>query len=728
MVRPLIAFGVLLIVAIFGATAHQLLSARASLLRGAERQVAQFDTAFAEQTVRTIEAVDAALLRAQEALDAHRPAAEIDALLHSRADAMPQVAGLYLTTRDGTLRDGDGSANLGHPPPAALALLDAYAAHPAPEPRISVPTRAADGRAVAYLVRPLLAHDGTLLGLAIAGLDLDYFEGFYRSVRLAEHGSVALRRTDGTLLLRAPDMPAHPAAGTGTATPAALAAAGRHPGLTTAMEITDADGQPRLAALRTLIGYPLVVGVSVSKSAVLASWWRTAIVFTVVALAASIAIAVLIAMLVRRSREIGRVFDDMLHAKDAADAANLKLRQQMAEREQAEAALREAQRAEAIGQLTRGVAHDFNNLLAVVIGNIDLMTLTHRNDAGTLQRLATMRAAAERGATLTGQLMAFARRQPLQPRAVDLNDIVTTMHPLLVSAVGSRVRIELNLAERLPAAQVDPTQIELAILNLAINARDAMPTGGVLTLATAPCNLPSRPDSGILPSCGVALTVRDTGVGMPPDVLARAFEPFFTTKGPGRGSGLGLSQVHGLAYQSGGNVSLDSRPGAGTQITVRLPATVQSPVAAAALDAADSLTAQRRPARVLLVDDDAPVRETAGAVLRAQGYTVTEAPDAEAALERLRAAGGMFDVLVTDVVMPGMGGAELVRQVRALIPGLPTVLISGYTEPEELAASGLAGFFVRKPFSPTALNRTIEAAMGAAAGDSADAPPRSVSA
>ncbi len=687
--------------AIIGVTINQLLGARRGVLATASRQIGQLDAILGAQTSLAIEMIDLALRGAADARGGGAPIGEVDAALRRRVGTLRQALDAGMIDRDG--REVGEPAGEAAPEPVRHLLAAADSA----TLRIGPPVRGPDGLWRAYAVRPLSDAAGRPDGAAYAAINLAFFNDMFRSVELAPDSAVLLMLRDGTILTRSPELPP------GTGPPGgptgahyfnmdALRDALGHAGVTIATITRQLDQTARLVAMRPSRDFPVVVTVSVSRDAVLAAWRRSTLTITLIAVAACAAITLLMLLLAGRSRQLDRMFHDIRDAKEAADAANRELRRQMAEREHAEAALREAQRAEAIGQLTRGVAHDFNNLLAVVLGNIDLMALTHRDDPAALKRLANMRAAAERGATLTGQLMAFARRQPLHPRAVDLNEVASTMHPLLVSAVGSRIRVELRLAPKLPLAQVDPTQIELAILNLAINARDAMTAGGVVTIATQPTEAAD----------GVALSVSDTGPGMTPEVRAKAFEPFFTTKGPGRGSGLGLSQVHGLAYQSGGSVHLRSAPGEGTRVEIRLPIAADKAAEAAAPDPAPSL-APRRTARVLLVDDDVAVRETAAAVLQAQGYAVTEVAEAGQALGLLR-GGAPFDVLVTDVVMPGMTGPELIRELRRLRPELPAVMISGYTEPADLTASGGPGFFVRKPFTPNALSATIEAAMSQA--------------
>jgi signal transduction histidine kinase/CheY-like chemotaxis protein len=377
------------------------------------------------------------------------------------------------------------------------------------------------------------------------------------------------------------------------------------------------------------------------------------------------------------------------------ESANRQLAGQIAERERVENVLRQAQRLEAVGQLTSGVAHDFNNLLMVVLGNIRQMQKT-LDDPVIQRRLKMMAQAAERGAQLTAQMLAFSRRQRLEPRAVDLNDTVQSMRDLLQATMGGSVQIETVLQSDLWAAMIDPTQIELVILNLAINARDAMEVGGTLIVETGnvtvgPPVTPEEPAAGDY----VMVAVTDTGSGMSPEVLAKVFEPFFTTKEVGKGSGLGLSQVFGLAKQSGGGVRIDSTPGEGASVRVFLPRASTTPRVAEV----DGLAAAERAPkslRVLLVDDDSAVREVTAGLLQDLGYRVVEAGSGGAALDLLDRQ-AEIDVLLVDFAMPGMNGAEVAREVRARRPDLPILFVTGYADTEALAAAGDDGI-LRKPF------------------------------
>jgi signal transduction histidine kinase/CheY-like chemotaxis protein len=469
------------------------------------------------------------------------------------------------------------------------------------------------------------------------------------------------------------------------------------------------DGKARVLAIRALKAFPLAVNVSISEDDVLSSWRRQAWFFGGGGLIVAGLIIWLMFLLARRTRQVEGLVVEFRSAKEAAELANTRLVEQMEERERAEAALRQAQRIEAVGRLTGGVAHDFNNLLTVVQGNIELLQRTANLDQKGLDLLGAMRAAAERGGTLTGQLLAFARRQPLVPRAADLGSVVDGMNDLLRSALGSSIRLETWAAPDLWPAMVDTTQIELVVLNLAINARDAMPHGGVLTVEVSNTHV-GPPERRGEPAEGdyVAITVRDNGVGMTSDVQARAFEPFFTTKEPGAGSGLGLSQVYGTARQSGGGVRIDSAPGVGTSVSVYLPRAAGK----VEITPLRSLPTQPNasPAVILVVDDDPAVRITTVAVLRDLGYDLREAGSGPEALDVLRRDANI-DVLLTDVVMPGMNGAELARLAVNVRPHLSILFMSGYAEPEGITGALRRYPLVRKPFLPADLGAKIEAAL-----------------
>jgi signal transduction histidine kinase len=396
-------------------------------------------------------------------------------------------------------------------------------------------------------------------------------------------------------------------------------------------------------------------------------------------------------------------------------SANAQLLAQIEEREKMEMTLRQMQRLEAVGQLTSGVAHDFNNLLTVVLGNITFLQKMFEEagiDGKVAQRLGYMRVAAERGAKLTDHLLSFSRRQRLEPKILDLNACVSNMRDLLQSTIGGSLRIETRLVRGLWPALVDPTQLELAVLNLAINARDAMEIGGTLEVSTANVTLkaPSSPEEP-LPGDYVEICVADNGSGMSAEVRRKVFEPFFTTKEIGKGSGLGLSQVLGFAKQSGGGVHINSEAGKGTAVHIYLPrAEAREPEADAP---AATVHPENLPgARIVLVDDDNAVREVTAALLRNFGYDVLEAGSGGAALELLD-RNASVDLIIIDFAMPGMSGAELARTIQARRPALPILFVSGFAE--RAALSGVHdGHIVSKPFITGELEHKVRLALSGA--------------
>lgn len=349
-------------------------------------------------------------------------------------------------------------------------------------------------------------------------------------------------------------------------------------------------------------------------------------------------------------------------------------------RRDADAALAQAQKMEAIGQLTGGIAHDFNNLLTPIVGSLDLLRRQYVDEPRAERLIGNALQAAERAATLTQRLLAFARRQTLAPQAVDVGALIDGIVELVRRSLGPTIDVAIDLPRHLPAARVDPNQLELALLNLAINARDAMPAGGKLTLGASEMEVDERNAAGLRPGRYVRLCADDTGIGMDKATLARAVEPFFSTKGLGKGTGLGLSMVHGLAAQSGGTLRLTSEPGKGTRVELWLPTTTE---ASASLSPARSEPIpDRRSATVLLVDDEELVRTATADMLRDLGYTIVETSSGVQALGALR-AGLEADVLVTDYLMPGMTGAALIKELRASRHRVPTLLITGYANAGE---------------------------------------------
>ncbi len=358
--------------------------------------------------------------------------------------------------------------------------------------------------------------------------------------------------------------------------------------------------------------------------------------------------------------------------------ANERLRVEIKERLQAEAALRRAQRIEALGQLTGGIAHDFNNLLAVIMGNAEM---AQRRADRSPQLLDNIIQAGKRGASLTRQLLTFSRRQAVASRVLDLHAEIPRVTEMLRTSLRGNIELRLSMADDLWLVDVDPGELEIALLNIAVNARDAMPAGGRFEIDIR--NATIQPGSATQPAHlsgeSVVIASRDTGIGIPPDILPKVFEPFFTTKDVGAGTGLGLSQVYGFARQSGGNVVVESEPGAGTLVTLYLPRT-RKPLIVTAQPREPADGAAPGHARILLVEDDAEVARATAMMLRAMDCEVESVDRARKALDRL-AVGEHVDLMLTDIVMPdGMSGRELAKEVRIRCPDLPVILMSGYSD------------------------------------------------
>jgi len=381
----------------------------------------------------------------------------------------------------------------------------------------------------------------------------------------------------------------------------------------------------------------------------------------------------------------------------------------LAERDQAEAALHRAQKLEAVGQLTGGVAHDFNNLLTVIIGALDLMQ-RHPDDGARRDRMieAAM-GAAHRGERLTQQLLAFSRRQALKPELVRVDDLLRESEALLHRAVGEAVELTIAPAAPDATAMIDPSQFEAAVMNLVVNARDAVAHGGAIRVETLACRLAADQVEEIEPGPYLAVVVHDTGIGMDDITMARVFEPFFTTKEVGKGTGLGLSQVYGFARQSGGGVVIDSAPGKGATVRMYLPrGAAQAQVDPAGPPAGAGAPVRKAPMlNVLLVEDDAPVGDLVAAMLEDLGHRVMRAENADDALPVLRAE-TRVDLLLTDVVMPGgRTGVDLAREAVGLRPALPVILSSGYSGDALGPADDAPWPLLRKPYSAQALDQMI---------------------
>ena len=387
--------------------------------------------------------------------------------------------------------------------------------------------------------------------------------------------------------------------------------------------------------------------------------------------------------------------------------------------EQAQRALFQSQKLESIGKLTGGVAHDFNNLLTAILGSLELLGKRLPDDPKARKLLDNALQGARRGASLTQRMLAFARRQELNPELVRIPDLVEGMRGLFERSVGPDVFIRTLFAPNLPNVCVDANQLETALLNLVVNARDAMPRGGTISIDAAECHLAEGDPLGAAAGRYLCLSVTDTGEGMDDATLQRAMEPFFTTKGVGKGTGLGLSMAHGLAEQSGGKLRLASTQGAGTTVEIWLPAAEASMAFTACLDAPMQTDTRNRTLTIMVVDDDHLVRVNAAAMLEDLGHTVIEADCGAAALDLLK-LGRKIDLLITDQLMPGMTGLQLADRVKHMLPELPILLATGYTEQPSQGDKSLPR--LAKPFTQAELAEAVQAAYGPDSAPGAGAP------
>jgi signal transduction histidine kinase/ActR/RegA family two-component response regulator len=510
----------------------------------------------------------------------------------------------------------------------------------------------------------------------------EYFENYYARIGREPGSYFALGRTDGTVLARFPaidrDIRLDPGGPIGK-----IVAASPTAGLVTVM--SPIDGIERRLGYRRLAEYPLYVGAGLETSAIRARWLSTMSQHLIFGAPATALLFALLGLALRRTR----------HLYVEAE-----------KRQEAEEALKHGQRLEALGQLTGGVAHDFNNLLTVIRASVDLLRRPDLPEPRRLRYIEAISDTVTRAAKLTGQLLAFARRQTLKPEVFEVGRSVQTLSEMIGTLIGSRIEIVILGPEEPCFVNADAGQFETAIINMAVNARDAMEGRGRLTIAVGmAASLPNAEPLPQHPYGYVAVSVADTGSGIPPDQFERIFEPFFTTKQAGHGTGLGLSQVFGFARQSGGEVAVASEVGKGSIFTLYLPRTAGSGKSRQ-LPAADAQAIDGSGISVLVVEDNAEVGKFATDALADLGYTPHLVSSAAHALEELAAGADRFDVVFTDVVMPGMTGIELAQEIRRRHADLPVVLTSGYSH--VLSEHGSYGFeLLQKPYSVEQLARVL---------------------
>jgi two-component system NtrC family sensor kinase len=534
------------------------------------------------------------------------------------------------------------------------------------------------------LSRRRSSPDGSFNGIIAVAVLPSYFDEFYARIGRSPGSLYTMAREDGVFLARYPAR-ADPSLNLDASSALRQEIArGLDQGLYTVR--SQIDNVDRRIGYRKVTGFPVYVTAGIETSALRAEWLETMSSHLIFGLPATFLLFSIIGLALHRTR---RLYDEAER------------------REAAESALRQAQRLEAIGQLTGGVAHDFNNLLMIVSGSVQRLRrdLTSEKYVRILDMITT---ATERGESLTRQLLAFSRRQMLAPAVIDLTQRLPELKDMLSRSLRGDIETEVVVPEKSCTVKVDPSEFELALLNLAVNARDAMPSGGVLRITVKPVVLRGKMVEEGLSGDYIAIRVTDTGTGIPPDILPHVFEPFFTTKEIGKGTGLGLSQVYGFAKQSGGTATISSTVGRGTVITLYLPRTYEAP---APLVAQPDAEVTPRPAgAVLLVEDNKEVAEVCSAYLQQLGYRVKRAGSAQGALEVLENDADI-DLVFSDILMPGfMNGLELAHAIRERFPRLPVLLSTGYSNSAQDALR--EGFIVlQKPFDIGSLRQALREAL-----------------
>jgi two-component system NtrC family sensor kinase len=608
--------------------------------------------------------------------------------LHDRlkriADALPQLRAIFLVDRDGQPLLSSQLAQV----PADFNVTDrsffhvhvaGHAGTYVSEVITSRLTRL--GTPFFVLSRRRPSVDGSFTGVTAVAVQPQYFEEFYALIGHGPGSLYSLVRADGNFLARFPQLhDRQRRLEPGSALHHAIAEGWERVIYT--IPHSQLDAVERRVGFRKLEGFPVYVVAGIDASAIRAEWLATMTSHLIFGLPATLFLLLIIGIALQRTR---------------------RLNIEAGRRESAEVALRQAQRLEAIGQLTGGVAHDFNNLLMIVSGSVARLRrdLTGEKHTRLLDMITT---ATNRGESLTRQLLAFSRRQTIAPSVIDLTQHLPELKDMLNRSLRGDITTEVVVADQSCAVKVDSSEFELALLNLAVNARDAMPNGGALSIAAEPVVLEGNPAQEGLRGEFVAIRVADTGIGIPPDVLPHVFEPFFTTKEVGKGTGLGLSQVYGFAKQAGGAVTVASTVGRGTVITLFLPRTKE--LVAPSIAPAEHKGAPQRTGTVLLVEDNASVAEVATAYFQQLGYMVKQVAGAQEALELL-GHDAKIDLVFSDILMPGgMNGLELGHEIRKLYPAMAVLLTTGFSSSARDAVE--QGFIMLpKPFDLAGLEQAL---------------------
>ncbi|MEQ1810402.1 MAG: ATP-binding protein [Terricaulis sp.] len=659
---------------------------RQTAIRAAELRAQSYSTILSAHLDRTMGAMDSRL--SQIAVQSERlggpngSRAQWQSVLETARAGASTIGSLSVVDANGVIRHSTLVEIVGIPRRDG-AIFQSLSDGDAPEIVSELPfVSQVSGELLVPFGRRLTDAHGRVTGAVVATFAPESLRNFYNSID-TEGGSVRVLHRNGALLLEEPQA-SEPSPVQGESLSVANQAITRGPIV---------DGGPAMITSYASVGDSgLLVAVSLGEAQALAAWRQEAIVGGLIIAGLLIALSLAVALIMRQ-----------LEARAVAEAALLQQQQRFAE----------AQRLESLGQLTGGVAHDFNNLLTVIVSSAD--SLLTRVSEDLRPRVDSILYAADNATNLIKQLLAFSRRQALQLSAVDVNATVTAMEDMLSRSLGVRVETEFVLADNLWRAHADRAQVESALLNLSINARDAMPEGGKLTVETHNAHLDSHyaaQNADVMPGDYIALAVTDTGIGMTPEVRDRALEPFFTTKGVGKGSGLGLSMVYGFARQSKGHVKIYSEFGRGTTVRLYLP---RDTTGVEEIPAAPPASSDEGVETILLVEDDAQVRMFATLSLKERGYTVVEATNGAEALTQLD-TDTHFDLVLTDMVMPGsLTGRDVAEHAFKVRPGVKVLFTSGYAD-ASVMRNGLvkAGArFLSKPYRGGQLAATVRALLDA---------------
>jgi two-component system NtrC family sensor kinase len=657
----------------------------------ADREIERALDVAHEHALKVFETIDRSLSEINEIIRGKSDAelqAQSDAMarrLRQLTLALPQLKSAWVFDRHG--RVVVNSLGLAAPD-SDFSDRDYFRAHVAGDAGIFIgqtlqPRLPYQGAAFFGVSRRREDDRGAFTGVIQASIFPEYFDNFYARIGRDPGSFFALCLTDGSILARYPELdragrldPKGPVGRSISAQP-----------LTGLITITSpGDGVERRIGYQRLAGYPLYVAAGFDTAAIRARWLSAISLHLIFGVPATALLLLLLALALRRTRRLNAEAD---------------------RRRDAEEALKHGQRLEALGQLTGGVAHDFNNLLTVIRSSVDLLQRPDLAPERRARYIAAISDTVNRAARLTSQLLAFARRQTLTPEVFDVGRCVQSVGEIIGTLTGSPIDIVVELPADPLFVNADISQFETALINMAVNARDAMKGEGRLTIAVEAIARPSEAVA-LRPDGYVAISVRDTGTGIAADQFERIFEPFYTTKDVGHGTGLGLSQVFGFARQSGGEVVVASELGTGSVFTLHLPRVIADIVARSDAPEAEPMEAGQGLA-VLLVEDNRDVGAFAGDALGELGYTTTMVTSGAEALDELGRHASRYDVVFSDVVMPGISGIELAQDIRRLYPDLPVVLTSGYSH--VLAQNGTAGFdLLRKPYSVDQLSRVLNKA------------------